>query len=144
MVLLTKVSKVTFYDLSDNAFDVTGIQAVEYNDSDPWIKINIPYGKLKHQHIKPSTIELKIACYDFSSMYNALVNTNAYNFATMVRNELGRVVVSATDDTGIEQKLQFSYVHVETIDHKGLLQDVNEAVQTVNLHADSGPIVVPY
>ena len=79
--ILTRVKDIHIGLDSGNYTTWTGIRTVKYIDTDPWIHMKVPYGKIIHQEIGSPHIEGEIHCQDLTSLIEALYETviDAYN-----------------------------------------------------------------
>jgi len=90
----------------------SGIDSINWRDSDPWIILEIPKGTCVYQHIRPHKIEGRMLWSDIDSLRTAL-------FATDISVTAGSQY--AITDTGVKTKIEYFYVKV--IDHHGVEHD---------------------
>lgn len=78
---------------ANNYFVWTGIRSVRYIDTDPWLHIKIPYGKMIHQEIVSPHITGEIRCHDLTALNTALYTTviDAYNHKAIDKTNVATV-----------------------------------------------------
>jgi hypothetical protein len=136
-MILTNITKFSIFNLDLEEFDITGVKMIEWKDSDPWKKIPIPYGPLVQQQIIPSTVTVKITCYDYESLTVALSDSGAYDFETMLRTIMPYCQATAVEDDGTVVTFQFNNIHIETLEVNKLTEKIGEAELVCQLHADN-------
>lgn len=153
MPILTNVTAFAIYDLSNNSYSIENVKEVSWEDSDPWLKIPIPYGPLTYQQIKPCTITLKSIHLNYQSLIQALEVSGAINFSTMHRGYLSKMIITGSDSTGNVVTLTFGNntawayiagtggIHVEILSIDKLTELVGEAHFICQWHIDAGPVV---
>lgn len=52
--------------------DLLGVTDVDWGDTDPWVKLQVPKGPLLEQHLLGPHIDGKIVCHDWNSIYTQL------------------------------------------------------------------------
>jgi hypothetical protein len=132
--ILTRVKSITLGTDNDtnNCFVWTGIRTVKFIDIDPWVDIDIPYGKKKHQEVKSPHVEGQIHCYDFNAMKTALYETvidgyNHYaidatnvNTTGMMKWKVAYCAMTFTDHTGTIITAVFGDFRIRTVSLEGI------------------------
>lgn len=108
MIILIRPKKILIGKSSDTAYNWTGILRVEYEESSPWVHIDIPGGVMVHQHIRSPHIEGVITCIDLEKLETALYTT--------VIDSYNHTAISTTD---FYTKWSVDYLKIVTVNDAG-------------------------
>jgi hypothetical protein len=133
--ILTNVTSVAFYNYSPS---LTGVKEIEWEMSDAWLKIAVPYNPAYvHQQIKPTAVTIKMTCLNYELLKQVLSSSNAYNFTSNLRTILPYIIAYASETDGTAKYITFNNVHVETIKVNKLTEKLGEAEIVVTMHSDN-------
>lgn len=101
----------------------SGIKSVKWNDTSPWVHIDIPGGLMVHQHIRSPKVTVTIECIDQLSLFEALFNTviDNYNKTALdysnfyVKNEIGYLEIIVSGEDKIEYGMKCFNAKVESL-----------------------------
>lgn len=144
MPVLTNITKFSIFDLSGNEYFINNVKMVNFEPSNPWLHIPIPYGGMQHQQINPKITTLKATCLNPISLYASLIDSGAYNSTTGLYGYFKYVVVTGQQSDGSTVTIQFgiSTTHVETVSENKFTELVGESEWILQIHADGLPIPV--
>lgn len=144
-ILLRVTSIKVGYDVTHYA-TLTGVDRINWKDSDPWIVLPIPAGNTNiYQNLRPVQIEGRLICLDVASMYTAFYATDIDNAdgnqyavdpTTGKKHTIEYFVVAGIDHTGTAVTYTFTNVRVRTIGIEELTEKGKETPFAISFYAD--------
>jgi hypothetical protein len=122
--LLTRVRDIYIGVDGNTYFTFTGVRDVEFEDTDPFIKIKIPLGKMIQQEIISPHIEGEIHCLDLTAFVSAIFGTaidadghKAIDVSTIdvtgsIKYTIGYFAVNYTNQAGVVVTATFQGVKI--------------------------------
>jgi hypothetical protein len=99
-----------------------GVKSAKWNDSNPWVDTNIPFGNMWHTHIKSPMIEGMITCYDVDSIWTAfyggespIIDENTGE-KTKFSTSGDEFIITLKDVNGLSMVFNFWDVRITTIE----------------------------